>query len=103
MADLIYYSLRDLPDGLDELEELDLELKWETVMEPGTEKFTGIDELNELLRERIRKLLKEKGGECVHMKHEKIAHSRNYAHMSLVVTGEYRFVLMGRKRESAPG
>jgi hypothetical protein len=101
MDQQVFYSLRDIPEGLDVIDELDLELKWETAIDPersGAQSFTGIEELNELLKERIRTLLLDKGGECVRVKYEKISHSKNYAHMSLIVVGEYHFEVLGKKK-----
>ncbi|MBL8019881.1 MAG: hypothetical protein JNM27_09465 [Leptospirales bacterium] len=98
---LVFYSLKDLPDDLQMIDEMDLSVKWETVIDPDSPpaaQFSGIEELNALFEERIKKILREKGGQCIHVKSEKIAHSRNYAHSSSIITGDYHFIVYGVKK-----
>lgn len=98
MAEELYYKIGDVPDGVELLEEVDLTVKWETTLEAGEfsgARFSGIEELNALLKVKLSQLLKEKGASCAHMKREKISHSINYGHMTSVMTGEYTLGLYG--------
>ena len=97
MAEL-YYKLGDVPDGVEFLDEIDLTVKWETTLEEGEfsgARFTGIEELNALLKVKLAQVLKEKRASCAHMKREKVSHSINYGHMTSVMTGEYTLALYG--------
>jgi len=101
MSEILFYRLGDVPDGYAFLDEIDLTVKWETALEPGEFsgiRFTGIEELNALLAEKLRHVLQEKRASCAHMKHEKISHSINYGHMTSVMIGEYTLALYGVDR-----
>lgn len=94
----LVYKLSEIPDQLEFIDEIDLTVSWETLLEPGEfsgARFTGIEELNALLEERLTHILAEKHAQCAHMKKEKVSHSVNYAHMTSVMTGEYTLALYG--------
>jgi hypothetical protein len=98
MSEELYYKISDVPDGVEFLEEIELTVKWETTLEPGEfsgARFSGIEELNALLRVKLAQVLKEKHATCAHMKHEVVSHSINYGHMTSVMTGEYRLAIYG--------
>ncbi len=98
----IYYSRSQLPPDTELLEEMDLTLTWETPYS-GQERLqeygAGLQELNQLLERKVESLLLDRGGCCIHMKHETITHSINYRHWSSVMTGEYFFTLY-KKRDT---
>ncbi|MDH5657551.1 MAG: hypothetical protein OEZ34_16675 [Spirochaetia bacterium] len=97
---IIYYSLADLPDDSIQGETLDLQIQWETSLNLDAgihESSIRNAELNELLEHKIRAILKEKSGCCIHIKKERIQHSINYAHGSHVVIAEYNFIIYKKK------
>jgi len=94
----VCYSLKDIPDGLVPIDEMDLELKWEIANganDPDPTQMAGVEELNELFEQRVGRLLLEKKASCAHVRREKISHTRSYAHGSSIVTGEYLITLYG--------
>ena len=97
---IIYYSLAEIPDDCFPGETLDLEIQWETAPSSLAELHeTSVrnSELNELLEQKVRSLLKDKNGCLIHIKKETIQHSIHYAHGSHVVRAEYNFIIYRKK------
>jgi hypothetical protein len=92
----IYYSFREIPDRAESIAELDLTITWETEFDVSGGMLNPDirnEDMNTLLNRRVAEILKERGGDCVHMKHEKITHSISYGHGTHIITGEYQVVL----------
>lgn len=70
-------------------------MKWETALseDAGDQRFTGIDELNELLRQRVERILAEKKAHCAQVVHETVTHTTNYGVGARVMLGQYRIAL----------
>lgn len=93
---IIFYSIADMPDNCTAGEELDLAIKWETVIsenEDAGSRSVRNSEMNELLDHKVRSILHDKNGCCVRIKKEDISHSINYSHGSHIVRAEYKFIV----------
>ena len=97
----VFYSLGDIPEEQVALDELELNILWETAIENDFntedfhERYNGVSELNSLLAIRLDNIIREKHALSAYVKHETITHSINYAHKSNLVKGHYRVVLYG--------
>jgi len=96
LGEKVFYNYLELPEKTEPQEELDFIITWETSFDvTGKGSNAGIphDDLNTLFHQRVMNLLEEKGGCCVHVRHEKITHSVNYAHGTHVITGQYEITI----------
>ncbi|MBX7058606.1 MAG: hypothetical protein K1X75_11120 [Leptospirales bacterium] len=92
---MLVYRLADVPDDYQLIEEIELTVKWETALseDAGNQSFTGIDELNQLLRQRVERILSEKQARCARVVHETVTHTTNYGAGARVMLGQYRIDL----------
>lgn len=95
---MVTYRRADIPDGLVFLEDVEITVKWETVLEDAEQRagrFTGIDELNELFQNKAEQTMRDKKALWGLVRSEHVSHSVNYAQQASVMIGEYTLSLFG--------
>lgn len=98
---VVTYRRSEIPDGLVFLEDVQVTVKWETVLEDddgSAARFTGIDELNTLFQKKVEDIMKDKKAVCGLVRSEHVAHSVNYGLQASVMIGEYTVSLYGPGR-----
>ncbi len=95
---MVTYRRSEIPEGLVFLQDVELTVKWETVLpeeDADRVRFTGIDELNLLFQKKAEETMADKKAVCGLVRSEHISHSVNYRIQASVMIGEYVVSLFG--------